>query len=441
MHLLDEVRRFLKERNLSDCRITAAVSGGADSICLLHALFSLKDELSLDLQAIHIQHNLRGAESKRDEQFCRDFCEMHGIPLKVVSCNVSEYAETKHISIETAARECRYAAFAEHCEGIVATAHTASDNLETILFRMARGTGLKGLCGIPPVRGQFIRPLLHAPRTQVEEYLQSHGLTYVTDCTNAQDCYRRNFLRHHVVPKLKECNPSLEETCAEMAETLRIEEDFLTAQAQAAFTACRQPDGSLKHLETLHPALQRRCIGMLLKEYGLFNRQNTVAVQSLLQNGGSLELVRGGLRAHAGRGLLWLESPASEILEKPLKIGKNCIFDGISVEASVIARMDSEKFATVHAKFTNFVLDYDIIKKCAMLHGRRPGLRLKTKGRAHSISIKKWLNAEVPPTERAKVHFLSDENGLLWVQGLGAAEHAAVTERTQNLLYLRIITE
>ena len=171
MLLPDAVRQFLQTRDCRNCRIDAAFSGGADSVALLHALWQLREEFGLDVRAIHIQHNLRGAESLRDEQFCRDFCEVLGIPLTVVSCDVQGYAEAHKLSVETAARECRYAAFSAHCSGAVATAHTASDNLETVLMRLTRGTGLKGMCGIPPARDQFLRPLLHVTRAQVEDYV------------------------------------------------------------------------------------------------------------------------------------------------------------------------------------------------------------------------------------------------------------------------------
>lgn len=441
MHLLDEVRRFFTERNFTDCRITAALSGGADSVCLLHALHSLKDELSLDLHAIHIQHNLRGAESGRDEQFCRDFCDKLGVPLTVVSCDVMAYAKESHASVETAARECRYAAFAQHCEGYVATAHTASDDLETVLMRMTRGTGLKGLCGIPPVRGQFIRPLLHITREQVEAYCHEMALAHVTDSTNESDAHRRNFLRHHVVPKLRECNPSLENTCTDMTETLRVEEDFLEAQAKAAFTACRQADGSLFGVADLHPAMQRRCIGSLLEAHGIANRRNILTVQALLTKGGSAELVRGGLRAYVSHGVLWLAQPQEDVPRERLQLGENCIFRGIRVEAEVVSRAEAEKFARIHTMFANSVLDYDIINGSAELHGRIPGLRLKPHGSNHTVSIRKWLNAKVPLSQRDTVHYLSDDEGLLWVQGLGAAERAAVTQRTQNMLFLRIYHE
>ena len=440
MHLHDEVRRFLKARNIADCRIHAALSGGADSVALLHALHTLREEFGIDLQAIHIQHQLRGEESLRDENFCRALCETLGVALTVVTCDVQGYAQTHRLSIETAARECRYDAFSSHCDGYVATAHTASDNLETILLRMTRGTGLRGLCGIPPMRGQFLRPLLHVTRAQVEEYVRNQGLSYVDDSTNAQDAYRRNFFRHHVVPRMQECNPCAEETCAAMAEDLRLDEDFLELQAESAYAQALQPDGSLKGLEMLHPAIRRRCIARLLETRSLSNRQNILTVCRLLETGGSAELTFAGTRAHVSRGVLWLETPMQECPRKPLEIGKNCIFEGFIVEAEVVSRKDAEKFAEVHTMFANSVLDYDIIKKNAELHGRIPALYLKMQGREHRVSIKKWLNEAVHPAQRSTVHYLSDAQGLLWVQGLGAAERAAVTERTQHMLLLRIIT-
>ncbi len=441
MPLLDEVRLFLRQHSVNNCRITAALSGGADSVCLLHALHLLRAEFALDVDAIHIQHQLRGEESLRDEIFCKDFCESLEIPLQVISCDVRGFAQEHDMSIETAARECRYTAFSRYCDGFVATAHTASDNLETVLFRMTRGTGLKGLCGIPPQRSQFLRPLLRVSREDVEAYASQNGLFYVTDSTNAQTCYRRNFLRHRVVPQLRECNPSLEESLARMVQTLRADEDYLEIQARSAFAVCSMPDGSFVGLEKLHPSMQLRCIGILLAEHGISGHHSILTVQSLLQSGGSAELLRGKLRVHVSRGVLWLEEPCGEIPKKILEIGENSIFKGITVEAEIIPRTNSEKFASVQKKFTNSVLDYDIINKCAVLHGRRPGLRIRLQNGTHSISVKKWLNEAVSPPKRARVHFLSDESGLLWVQGLGTAAHAAVTEHTQNLLYLRIITE
>ncbi len=437
----DAVRQFLRNGQFTDCRIHAAFSGGADSVCLLHILHSLQDELHLDVRAIHIQHHLRGEESLRDEQFCRDFCRNYSIPLTVVPVDVQGYAQMHRLSVETAARECRYAAFAEYCDGYTATAHTASDHLETLLLRMTRGAGLHGLCGIPPVRDRFIRPLLHVTRDEIMAYLREYDIPHVEDSTNQEDFCRRNLLRHHVIPILKECNPSAEHTCANMTEDLRLDADFLTMQADAAYEASVQSDGSLKGLAAHHPAIRRRCIARLLQAYGLSSRVNILTAEEILLHGGSAELQRSGIRIRSGRDTLWLEMPQVEVPEKLLQIGENCIFPGMIVKAELVSRDDPEKFARIYTLFANSVLDYAIIRRNAVLHSRKAGLRMKPAGRAHSVSIKKWLNAEVPPTERVQLHYLSDENGLLWAQGLGVAEHAAVTERTETMLLLRIITK
>lgn len=440
MHPLDAVRSFLRERHISDCRIYAALSGGADSICLLDVLCRLHEEYRLEVCAVHIQHGLRGAESDADETFCRDFCAERHIPLKVGTCDVRAYAETHRCSVETAARECRYALFEQLCsDGYTATAHTASDNLETILFRMVRGTGLKGLGGIPPVRDGFLRPLLTVTRDEVEQYLSERQLSYVTDSSNLEDAYTRNFLRLHVVPLLRRCNPSAEKTVGTMADVLRQEEDFLEEAAAKAYADCLRADGGLAVSAGLHPALRRRCIAKFLQENSISpSFQRITDTEALLERGGSMELVRNGAYARCSHGILYLTAQPEEAQRTALAIGDNTVFPSYIVKASCICRKDTAKFESVHTMFANSVLDYDIIKGCAELHGRIPGLRITLPYRTHSISIKKWLNADVPLPERPYVHFLSDAEGLLWVQGLGAAARAAVTEATQRMLLLEI---
>ena len=261
MRPLDAVRRFLRVHDIRDTAVTAALSGGADSVCLLHCLRACREAFGLRLSAIHVQHGLRGEESLRDEQFCRTLCTAWEIPLTVVPVQVPQHTG----SLEAAARECRYAAFAAHADGYVATAHTASDNFETMLFRLVRGTGLKGLAGIPPVRERYLRPLLQVSRAEVEQYLRDQDIGYVTDSTNLTDDYARNFLRHQAVPLLQKQNPALEQSAAETADILRTEEDYLAQAAEAAYAQARQPDGSLRGLRMLHPALQRRCIRRFLQ--------------------------------------------------------------------------------------------------------------------------------------------------------------------------------
>lgn len=436
------VRAFLLREQLRDVNVTAALSGGADSVCLLRCLLSLREEFGLNVSALHVQHQLRGEESERDEAFCRKLCAEWNVPLTVVPVDVKAFQQAHGCSVETAARECRYAAFTANAEGFVATAHNASDNFETMLFRLTRGSGLKGLCGIPPVRECFIRPLLDVPREEIERYLAENEIPFVTDSTNLSEDYTRNFLRHSVVPLLREINPSLDRTAAEAASLLREEEAFLEWTANAAYDSAKQPDGSLRGLAALHSAVQRRCIRRFLEENGIrADLRSITAVQALLAKGGRMEIVRGGTWACVSKDVLFLQERGQEIPETVLEIGKNVLFPGHFVEASIILREDAEKFASIHKKFTDSVLDYDIIKEYAVLHARRPGAKLLPAGRAHHVSVKKWLNESVSPAKRRYVHFLSDAEGLLWVEGLGAAAHAAVTERTGRMLILRVLTE
>ena len=438
MRPLDAVREFLRRENISGS-VCCALSGGADSVCLLVCLLALRKETGITVSAVHIQHGLRGEESSRDEVFCRKLCAGWDVPLTVIPVDVQGYAAEHSLSVETAARECRYAAFETLSCDYIATAHTASDQLETVLFRLARGTGLHGLCGIPARRDRYIRPLLNVTRAEIEAALAENRIHYVTDSTNLSDDYSRNRIRHHIVPELLRLNPGAEQNAVRMTDSLREDDALLDQLADTAYQNALQDDGSLAGLETLHPALQRRCLARFLEAHGLPHGYEAVtAAQGLLARGGKLDLDRSGILLRYSRGVLFLSKPVSECPEIPLRIGENQLFPGLILSAEVILREKSDNIASVHKKFTDFALDYDIIKGYVKLHGRMPGLHLRPVGRGHSVSIKKWLNADVPPVKRQCIHFLSDDNGLIWAEGLGADARAAVTDATQRILVLHI---
>jgi len=432
------VADFLTKEKIHGVSVGCALSGGADSVCLLYCLNALASKFRLQVSAIHIQHHLRGEESAGDENFCRNLCENWGIPLQVISVDVSGLSQEKKISIETAARECRYSAFAKCDCDYIATAHTASDNLETVLFRVARGTALHGLCGIPAIREKYIRPLLNVSRNEIEAFLQSKRIAFVTDSSNLSDDYSRNFIRHEITPLMKKLNPSCEQNCFRMTETLSQDTNFLELSAQKAYTECYQPEGDcLKHLLQYHPALQRRMLARFLQEHHIFPSLAQIsAVEKLLHEGGKIDLDRRGMLVCYGRDTLWIEPKWETCPAKPLQLGENSIFEGVILHAEVIDKRNSEKFASVHKKFTDSTLDYDIIKGYAKLHARKAGLSFQPAGTRHHILIKKWLNASVAPEFRQRVHFLSDEEGLLWVEGLGIAERVRITDTTKHILFL-----
>lgn len=252
--------------------IVCAVSGGADSMALLWALWSLRNELSLTVIAAHFNHRLRGEASDADEALVKQFCMAHKIPLRISSGDVAIEAERTGESLELTARRLRYA-FLESldCDKI-ATAHHADDNLETVLLNLVRGTGLRGLCGIPPVRGRIIRPLLSCTKEDLAAYCESNKLPTAIDATNEEDDARRNRLRHQVIPALKKENPRLAETALTMTALLRQDEEDLRVQAEAALEACHSKDGySVPMLRGYSESVLSRAMRLILKQYGVKN--------------------------------------------------------------------------------------------------------------------------------------------------------------------------
>ena len=195
--MMDKIKETITRYNMlqENDVVAVAVSGGADSIALLHTLHSLKHELGITVVACHVNHNLRGEESIRDAQFVEDFCSINKIPVTFYSIEVKV---DKHESVEERARKMRYECFDKLCNELnakLATAHTASDNAETVFLNILRGTGTKGLCGIPPVRDNIIRPLLRCTREEIENYCKENSLSFVTDSSNLSDDYTRNKIK------------------------------------------------------------------------------------------------------------------------------------------------------------------------------------------------------------------------------------------------------
>lgn len=228
--------------------ILCAVSGGADSVCLLHALYRLRDTLQFTLSAAHYDHQLRGEESQRDAFFVKQFVQMccgqqrlldgrilPPVQLYMGTGDVAQQAALQHQGIEETAREMRYAFLQQTAREAgadrIATAHTADDNAETLLLHLTRGSGLRGLGGIPPSRDNLIRPLLTTSRSQIEAYLLHYALPHVEDSSNANDDYTRNRLRHQVIPLLEQISPGFLLRMTDTAQLLREDEAYLTHQA------------------------------------------------------------------------------------------------------------------------------------------------------------------------------------------------------------------
>ncbi len=279
--MIQKISEFCRENQIirQGESVIAGVSGGADSVCLLLVLLELQKEFDFDIRVIHVEHGIRGEESRRDAEFVRELCARLGLSCQMVSVDVPAYAKAHGVGEEEGARILRYEAFeraARECNGSVALAHHMEDNAETIIFQMLRGSGLKGMCGMQPIRLQedgvrYIRPLLTVGRGEIEEYLRSVSQPFCTDGTNADTSYSRNKLRQIVFPLLEEVNQQAVQHINNTASQLSMVWDYLDGQAEAAFVnICKldakedRAEADIRKLKELHTAIRNQVLYRML---------------------------------------------------------------------------------------------------------------------------------------------------------------------------------
>lgn len=382
--------------------VTCAVSGGADSMALLFAMYLLKDKLEISVRAAHFNHCLRGSESDRDEAFVRAFCDRYDIPLTVGSGEV--VAGKK--GLEAAARDARYA-FLRTLPGKIATAHTADDNAETVLMRMVRGTGLKGLGAIAPVRGRVIRPMLLVTRQQVMAFLKEYHISYVEDSSNAEDLFLRNRLRHQVMPLLKQENPRLAENLSAMA--LRLRED-----EQALCGAYDFSDGiAAEELRQLPKARRSRVIGAFLESCGVKELEAahiTLAEELVFSTNPSARAdFPGGVTVCRRYDRLVCAEPLAPI--KPVSLSCPGQTELPELGLRVICTPAEE---AVNASDTFTVVPADTV----VLRCRESGDAMRLPGGTKSLK-KIFIDRKIPAQDRLRIPVVADEKGVLGVYGIG----------------------
>lgn len=254
--------------------VVCGLSGGADSTALLLAVKELSEELGFAAAACHLNHGLRGEESDGDERFCAELCEKLGIPLYKRRESVRDFSE-KHESLEETARKVRYDFFEDALaffgeNSVLATAHNANDNAETVLLNLIRGTGLRGLCGIPTERGRIIRPLIDIPRAEIEEFLAENEQNYVTDKTNFSVLYTRNKVRAKILPEIIEINPSFLSTISRMTKNLRADENFFDDAAAKILEESKVGKGySAEKIDSYPEPIKMRAVKKILSDGGI----------------------------------------------------------------------------------------------------------------------------------------------------------------------------
>ncbi|MCM1132619.1 MAG: tRNA lysidine(34) synthetase TilS [Ruminococcus flavefaciens] len=422
--------------------VICGLSGGADSVFLLLTLCGLRERLGISVEALHVNHCLRGSESDRDERFCRELCDRLGIPFTAVSCDVKGFAEKNSLSCEESARILRYDIFSRYSVGKkIATAHNADDNLETVIHNLIRGTALKGLTGIPPVRGNIIRPILTVSRREIEEYLEKIGQDYVTDSTNLTDDYTRNKIRHRIIPLMREINGSLTETSVRSVDSLRSENSLIETEVNNALGKCLD-GGIFTGLAEYNEVIRRRCISRLLGGNNLpvSNKRLTDCDRVLISGGkinisGDIYFVSDGRTAE----LKTIAKADSDVVSKALEIGENVIFSGAKLVCELVECDNSMKSDIVNKKLTFYLLDYDKIIGRAVVRSRKFGDRIRLSGRDFTSSVKKLINEKIPDSIKPTLHFIEDDMGTVFAENIGIAGRAEPDENTRRLLKIHVV--
>lgn len=408
--------------------ITVALSGGADSMALLYALLELKDTFGLQkISAAHFNHQIRGDEALRDQDFVIEQCEKLGVELVIGSQDVPTFAKEKGISLELAARELRYSFFATIDTDAIATAHTASDNIETVIFNIARGTAMSGLCGIPPIRDRYIRPLILCTRDEVENYCKQKSINFVTDSTNLSDDYTRNNIRHNVVPILKSFNQSVENSISRMTASMREDEDFINKSVQEQYNALYIDKSLLlTKLCELHPAIAKRIIAKYCADSGVdVDNFHINEIYNLCFLGGKTSLPN-NKSAIAYKNTLKICSNEKQI----------AIFD-VKIERLINDLIVKDK--KVHNLLLKNILDCDKIVGQLVLRTRQYGDLIRLKNKNCTKTLKKlFCEYKIPCDERETWPVLADDLGVVWVHKIGVAERCAADQNSANIYKINV---
>ena len=409
--------------------LLAAVSGGTDSMCLLHVLRELAPEYGFALAAAHYHHGLRGAEADRDADFTAEHCRQAGIPCFVGHGDAAAAAREGGLGLEEAGRQLRYDFLYRTAEAlggaVIATAHNADDNAETVLLHLVRGTGLQGLTGIPPRRGNVIRPLLSCTRAEIAAWNARNGIPHVEDSTNDDLTYSRNRLRHEVMPVLKELNPGFPQGVIRTTEALRRDNALLARQSETVLSYAERTEEGLSvpvsALTGLPEALQPRAVQLLYRQLrpdeilSASHREAVLALAAGTSPSGFCALPAGITARRAYDRLIFDEQPPGETVpaQAVLPLPGSVCFFGRVIQAQPI-RYDGRP-----QRRYDFCLRTDGTE--LIVRTRETGDRLHPVGRPEK-TLKKWMiDEKIPRVQRDRIPVLAAREGkLLAVPGIGA---------------------
>ena len=416
----ERVAAFIKQHHLLEPNgtVLVAVSGGADSVALLHLLHALGYPVS----ALHCNFHLRGEESDADQQFVEKLCQQFGVSLGVTHFHTADYAKSHGISIEMAARELRYQWFREQMESqkaqAIAVGHHMDDQAETLLLNLLRGTGLRGLAGMHPQHNSVVRPLLCVSRKDIEEYLRLHHLAYVTDSTNLQHDVLRNRIRLEVIPLFEQLQPAARQTLWRAAQNVGNSLPYYIEGVSKAMACCGFKDDRLD-IETYQ---ENGCPLTLLHEWLYPYGFNTLQLSDIQQH----------ISGQAGK--IW-ESPTHRLLRDRAHL--LLVEKQDETDKPVIEMNETSEIGPTGAEFA--YVDADLITAPLVIRKVQNGDWFVPFGMKGRKLLSDFLtDQKLSRFQKERQWVLCHGNDIVWVIGLRSDNRFRVTPQTKRIIQLRI---
>lgn len=433
--------------------VLIGLSGGPDSVCLSVILDEVRDNFNLSLHAVYINHGLRPEESGAEEAFCKRFCDSLGVGFHVEKLDVKGHAERNRGNIQETARELRYEVFEKAADEKKATkialAHNADDQAETVLMRLIRGAGRKGLSGIPPVRGKIIRPLLDIRREDIEKFLSGKQIRFVTDSSNLKTEYLRNRLRLEVIPLLKKDNPSVTESINRTADISREEERYLEIATTKTLMRLitRKTDESIElfltPLMNIDKAILRRVLRRALGEIGAERGIELVHIDDIIhlinesRSGDVITLPKGIRAIKSYSTLLLTKGEKTGIQPQDIEVPGTISLDetGLTLISELLDKSTENNGRDVSA------FDYDSLTSPLKVRKRKDGDFFYPAGFGKRKKLQDFfVDEKVPREMRDSVPIVVSGEDIIWVAGYRADDRFVAKEGTKRFLVLKIVS-
>ncbi len=419
--------------------VLVGLSGGADSVLLLCFLLEYRRRNSLDfmIACSHVNHGIRGEEADRDEAFCKSLCDKLGVEIIIDRYPIPEIAEHYKMGIEEAARWKRYSTFERIIFGrmdisCVAVAHNMSDNAETVIFNILRGSGARGASGIRPVRDNIIRPLIRISKDDILSYMDSFGIPYVTDRTNLCDDYTRNYIRHEVIPSFARVSDDPEKMITRFADNMRSDDDYINIVADDFISS----HGIIRNsaLKSLHQSVYIRVLVKMAERVGAsISYRIAEVIHSLLHKDNFSYSVIGKASFVCERGECRISRDTTEGFEFCFDINEGV--NDLSPLNAIFILQSSKNDKTYSNVYKNSIqanLSSAIINGSLYLRSKKDGDTVYYGGMTHKIK-KLFSDAKIPRSKRGLIPILCDDSGVVWVPGFGVRDDGVPKESRKDV--------